>query len=89
MPLPNSIDDKQHQSFVQTPDDKTARRVYSDYPFPVNPAGVDYDTINATYPTNTTEIYEYLKDSVLLLRLTVIYTAANKNTLLSVTREVF
>lgn len=44
-------------------------------------AGISYDDIQASYPSNTTEIYTYLKDSVIVAQVEVSYSNSSKQTL--------
>lgn len=46
--------------------------------------GSDYDRIDATYPTTTTEVYTYTLASVTVLAIRVTYQTASKKNLLSV-----
>lgn len=41
-------------------------------------AGVQYDDIQATFPTATTEIYTYLKDSSIVAQILITYSSASK-----------
>ena len=49
-------------------------------------SGADYDTILATYPSNTTEIYTYTKGGFTIQTITVTYTTSAKTVLLSVVK---
>ena len=44
----------------------------------------DYDTIDVTYPSSTTERFSYKLDATEVLLLELTYTAASKNDLLKV-----
>jgi len=46
--------------------------------------GRDYDTLNVTYPTTTTEVYSYVLDSVAVVALRVTYSTAAKEILTTV-----
>ena len=46
--------------------------------------GVDYDRIDATYPTTTTEQYVYSKDTNIILTIEVTYVTSAKKEFLSV-----
>ena len=46
--------------------------------------GTDYDTITATYPTDTTEVYTYTLSAVTVQIITVTYTTSSKDDVLSV-----
>ena len=46
--------------------------------------GVDYDTITATYPTGTTEVYTYTLSAATVQTITVTYTTSSKDDILSV-----
>lgn len=71
-------------SFKKTDGDKLARRVSNEAEDPLHVQtkalvqGVDYDLITATYPNTTTEVYTYTLATVPVLTATVVYTAANK-----------
>lgn len=49
-------------------------------------AGADYDTILATYPSNTVEVYTYTKSGVTTQTITVTYTTSAKTILSSVVK---
>lgn len=46
--------------------------------------GVDYDKIDASYPTTASERYDYKKSSVIIRTVLVTYQSASKKDLLSV-----
>lgn len=79
--------DKDFQSFVEV-DGKQARRVYN-----VNAGnlleGVVFDYIGASYPTTTSEVYEYKSGGsggTLQATVTVVYTDTTKEFIESVAR---
>lgn len=50
---------------------------------------VDWDSFDVQYPSNTVEVYEFYKNSILKLRITLNYSDASKKTLLGGGREFF
>ena len=48
--------------------------------------GVAYDTINITYPTGTTEVYQYLSSSGTVGTVTTTYSDTTKGSITSVVR---
>lgn len=49
-------------------------------------SGLQFDEIQATYPNNTTEIYQYILDSELIATVTITYTNSSKDEVVSVIR---
>lgn len=46
-----------------------------------------WDTVNVTYPINTTEVYTFLANSAQIAQITIVYTDSTKANLLSVVRN--
>lgn len=49
-------------------------------------SGVDFDKIEATYPTTSTELYSYRLDGILKAQILVTYTNASKSIFVSAER---
>jgi len=67
--------------------DSDGDAIGSDNPLPVQLPGFElpsYDTIDATYPTTSTEVYTYTKDGSSVAVITVTYTDDTKSDLLKV-----
>lgn len=45
-------------------------------------SGVQYDDIQATFPTSTTELYTYLKQTITVAQVEVTYSDSTKKTLI-------
>lgn len=48
--------------------------------------GIEYDKVEASYPTTSTEIYSYSLDAVLKAQILITYTNASKQIFLSAER---
>ena len=48
---------------------------------------VEYDNVSVTYPTSTSEIYEFKQGGAVLQTVTVVYTDATKENISTVTRS--
>lgn len=48
--------------------------------------GIEYDKVEATYPTTSTEVYSYSLDAVLKAQILVTYTNSSKQMFLSAER---
>lgn len=94
----NGIKDRQYDSFIESPQrtGESARAVVIENDI-VDVflagggdgllAGVNYDEIQASYPTNTQEIYTYKLQGVSQAVLTVNYTDSTKKLINSVVRS--
>lgn len=85
--------DKQDKSFVQslTRTNGTAQEVLagntSDSPV-ITTHNVKWDSLQATFPDSNTDVWTYSLNSVLVMRVTIVYTNNNKHTILSVNKEL-
>ena len=58
-------------------------------PVPVEAAGVDWDTIETTFPNIDQEFYTYKKSGNTVQTVLVTYESANKKTIIAVSRTRF
>jgi len=94
MPTSNKapLQDQQRKSFVEstTRPASTAQEVYVGNDTPISVSGSSpfgfYDSITATYPTTSSEVYTYALDAVNIGTITVTYTNSSKSTLSSVVK---
>ena len=94
MALPGTIDDREYQKFEENASDGgTDVRVTLKSPIEVetNPggnilSGIEYDEVQASYPTATTEKYEYYEASSLVATVDITYTDSTKRFITSVIR---
>jgi hypothetical protein len=85
MALPNAINDREFQKFVDVAPGETAVRVVlSDAISGFVPSG--YDGVYATYPSATEEVYEFRNGATTLGFVTVTYSDSTKENLLSAVR---
>ena len=49
-------------------------------------AGIQFDKVEATYPTSTTELYTYSLNGITQVQILITYTNSSKNTFLSAER---
>ena len=78
--------DREYQKFVETADGNAAVRVTS---IGEMLSGISYDSILASYPTDSSEVYSYYNNGLsgdLVATVTVVYTDSTKNVLTSVVR---
>lgn len=93
MAVKGTLRDKQDKSFVASPtrESGTAQEVVvgssSDSPVVVS-HNVKWDSLQATFPNSNTDVWTYSLDSVLVMRVTIVYTNSNKHTILSVNKEL-
>lgn len=86
-PTRGALDDRENEAFVEI-DGKFHKAVYSK----ISNALVteSFDSISATYPTTTTEVYEYYVGGLsgtLVATITVTYTDSTKEILSSVVKS--
>ncbi len=86
--MKNSIQDRQYDSFRPAENDKSSVSISVDTALPVESAGVDWDEIITTFPSNHQELFTYKKNSVTLQTVLVTYTN-DKKTILTMTRTRF
>jgi hypothetical protein len=55
-------------------------------PIPVDTEGLNWTSVQASYPTNTQEVYEFFQDSDLVQTITINYVSASKKQIQSVTK---
>ena len=87
MALPGSAPDREYQKFFETNDGKTAVRIGGTGTLV---EGLKYDSISATYPDTTTEVYRYYEGGLagtLVGTVTVVYNSSTKNEIVSVVRS--
>ena len=53
---------------------------------PVETAGVDWDLLETTFPSPTTDLFTYKKDSITLQTVLVTYTNSSKNVIISISK---
>ena len=84
MALRKTIDDREYRKFVEslTRPDHTAIETFVGNSAPIS--GLDYDTITATYPTTSSEVYTYTLLAATIQVVTVTYTDDTKKILTSV-----
>ena len=81
------IKDREYRKFLEAPDGEPAVRIGGSGTII---SGVEYDSLSASYPTSTTEIYTYYQGGLsgtLVATVTVTYTTASKNEIVSVVRS--
>ena len=84
MTLSKSLLDRQRESHTLDSNGNTVVRVVnSDSDLVI---GVDYDTIDTTFPDSVTEVYTYTLSAVVVLQVQVTYTSSAKKTLLQVAK---
>ena len=84
MTLSKSLLDRQRESHTLDSNGNTVVRVVnSDSDLVI---GVDYDTIDTTFPNSVTEVYTYTLSAVVVLQVQVTYTSSAKKTLLQVAK---
>jgi hypothetical protein len=83
MTLPIHRTDREHKKFFETGDGKVGVRTGGSGTML---DGIVFDEIQAAYPTSTTEIYTYSLDGSQVAIVTVTYSNASKNQVLSVVR---
>lgn len=49
-------------------------------------AGIEFDKVEATYPTSTTEVYTYKLNGITQRQIQITYTTSSKNVFLSAER---
>lgn len=79
----NSREDRDYFSYTRDRDNKIARRISGYVSSEPEPFG-DFDEIQASYPTISSEVYTYMLGSVSIGTVTVSYTNSSKKDLLSV-----
>ena len=83
MGMSDNRGDREYQKFVETNSGDAAVRVSS---IGEMLSGISYDSITASYPTTSSEVYTYTLSSVTVATITVVYTTATKDVLTSVVR---
>tara|TARA_R110000744_G_scaffold268687_1_gene382175 strand:- start:306 stop:566 length:261 start_codon:yes stop_codon:yes gene_type:complete len=83
MAMSPSFTDRQLAKFRETSSGDTAVAVVKEDDELIS--GKDYDTISVSYPTTTTEVYEYKLSSIVIKTITVTYTTSSKKILQEVT----
>lgn len=87
MSLPNNLKDREFQKFQADANGDTAVNVLLGAgALGSLLQGVEYDTIEATYPSAVVEVYAYKKLTVLQATITVTYTDATKDRVSTVVR---
>ena len=94
MALKNTISSREYEKFEENADDGgTDVRVVLKSPVEVEVSGggnilsgIEYDEVQATYPTGTTEVYTYKLSTVTVAVVTVTYTDATKSNITSLVR---
>lgn len=86
MPLSENIKDRERDKFTLNQENLTAIRTVSEIKGGTLLTGIEYDTIEATYPTATLESYAYKLGSDLKATILITYSDSTKETLLSVVR---
>lgn len=90
MALPNTIQDRDFNNFVEV-DGKPHRlisgSITADVVLGTLLDGITFDSIFASYPSATVEVYEYKQLGVTSATVTVTYTNATKKYLSSVVRS--
>jgi len=82
MALPRSIYDREYDKFVEVADETAVRvKIVSGTELAI---GVDYDRIDVTYPTATTEQYDYTLAASSVLTIEVTYATFAKKDITSV-----
>lgn len=82
MTLPNAINDREYQKFVDVAPGETAVRVIL-----ASLAPSSYDRIDATYPSSTEEVYTYSLSGVPQGSIAITYVNSSKKDLLSVVKS--
>lgn len=85
MTLPSSINDLEKQKFRESSSGVVVA-VVTDGDVSGLLSGIQYDDIQASFPNSTTEIYTYLKDSVIVAQIQITYSNASKATFLRAQR---
>jgi hypothetical protein len=86
-----NIRDREHDKFREASQgrSKVAVVIEQTSPIPVDTEGIEWDTLEASYPINTQEVYDFFKESVLVQKITINYTNASKERLQSVTKVIY
>ena len=84
--MANSIHDREYKKFREKPNGEVTVGVEIDDDKPVNveSAGVDWDSIETTFPSSTTELFTYKKSTTILQTVLVTYESASKKTVIKV-----
>lgn len=89
MPLPLSQRDREYQNFQDNGDGTTSRNVFLKGGLGSFLEGVKFDFLQASYPNSTTEVFTYKlggSGGTTVAVLTIVYTNASKDFVLSVAR---
>lgn len=87
MAMPKNHNQRDFLSYAELPDGTVARKVHD--PLGASGsilAGVAYDSMQASYPSSTTEVYTYYLDGAVVSTVTVSYSSASKHEILSIVR---
>jgi hypothetical protein len=84
MPFNNNTKDNENYKFFNNGNDEATVRVGGTGTII---SGIQFDEIQATYPSGTIEIYQYLYESNVVATVTVTYTNSSKNEVQSVLRS--
>lgn len=82
MALPIALNDREHQKFIDVSPGKTAVRVSTDGLLPPQ-----YDRVDVTYPTSSSEVYDFSFGGSSVGTVTLTYTNSSKNDLLSAVKS--
>lgn len=84
MPFSNNTKDNENYKFFNNGNDEATVRVGGTGTML---SGIVFDEIQATYPTSTTEIYQYILQSNVVATITITYTDSCKSQIQSVMRS--
>lgn len=88
MAMSRNHNDRDFQSYFQMPDGSTARKVHDPMGYSGSIlAGISYDSMQASYPTASSEVYSYFLNSVLVATVTVTYSNNSKHEIVSIVRS--
>lgn len=87
--MKSNLKDREFDKFRDAPNDKSSVSISADAALPIEPAGVDWDEIVTTFPSNTQELYTYKKSATTVQTVLVTYQNADKKTILNMTRTRF
>jgi hypothetical protein len=87
--MKSNLNDREFDKFREAPNDKSSVSVSVDAALPIESAGVDWDEIITTFPSNTQELYTYKKSTSTVQTVLVTYQNGDKKTILNMTRTRF
>lgn len=84
--MKNTVQDREFSKFRDGETGDAVAVVFDQEVLPVETAGVDWDLIETTFPSNETELYTYKKDMVVVQTVLVTYENNNKKIIISISK---